>query len=224
MEPPTLGLEPRDSLPSPLQASCCCIHLPRCSIRPPSPAELHGPFRPEPGSPLAPQAHLPQKGNSSSELPRRMFLSCRLETSAGWKDSQLPGAALPSLHPAALPPPGRPQDRQSHSPDVDIVVMPALPFRYRECHFSRYGGDGQFCTPGFSDSDSYEEQSPGKPTQLPLPAQTRQHQVSASRVLPGHQPSHHLPQRLPWELGGSNMVQHGHFHQVPGRVWRPARR
>lgn len=59
------------------------------------------------------------------------------------------GTALPSLR----------LGRQRHSPDMDVAIVPALPLWHRESHFSRYGGDRQFCTPGFSNSDGCKEQS-----------------------------------------------------------------
>lgn len=52
----------------------------------------------------APQAHLPQEGNSSSEPAWRALLGCRLETSVGQRENQHSGH-LPS--PASRPGTGR---------------------------------------------------------------------------------------------------------------------
>lgn len=114
----------------------------------PSPAERRGPCRPEPRSALP---HRPTCLRRETALLYQLGGHMRAATRKPWW-----GRGRVSFRDGpAQPVPGMAE----HSPDMDIAVVPALPLWHWESHFSRYGGDRQFCTPGFSNSDGCKEQS-----------------------------------------------------------------
>lgn len=144
---PPAAPEPQGHLPAPLQAPHCWGHLPRCSISTPLLPSAMGPADLNPGHrcPTGPPASggkplFCTSSEGTCELP--------LGNLGGVEGESASGTALPNLC----------LGRQKHSPDMDIAVVPALSLWHWESHFSRYGGDRQFCTPGFSNGDGCKEQ------------------------------------------------------------------
>lgn len=177
MKPQALTSQPPAAPGPPPRALAGTTRLgsaPQMQHQDPSPAERHGPCRPEPSHrcPTGPPASggkplFCTSSEGTCELP--------LGNLGGVEDESASRTALPSLH----------LGQQRHSPDVDVAVVPALPLWHWESHFSRYGGDGQFRAPGFSNSDGCKEQSrsrsrePSRPLSQPRGLNTRGQQGPA---------------------------------------------
>lgn len=158
------------------------------------------------------QAYLSLEGNTSSQPAHKALLRHRLETS--WVANT--GRGKISIWGLKINLAPHHHEVQNCSPNVDVMVMPALPFGHWEGHFSRHRVDRQLCTPGLSDGDSYNGQGCSRSRGVcPIPSHPRQ------VANPGHQPTPMLFLELGALVCGSDLPGEGSslLTRIGHEVW-----